>query len=175
MQRAARGERVQPMALDHVFDDGTVVNTLVSAMPLYDTAGNPRGAVGAIMDMSAHLRNEAALREADRRKDEYLAILAHELRNPLAPIRNSLHLLRLATPHDPNARRATRDDGAPGDVMVRLVDDLLDVSRITRGTISLRKEPVEIAAVVRRAVEANRALIEGCGPSPDPPRPGRSR
>ena len=163
MQRAARGEPVKPMALDHVFDDGTVVNALVSAMPLYDNAGNPRGAVGAIMDMSAHLRNEAALREADRRKDEYLAILAHELRNPLAPIRNSLHILRLATSHDPHARRATEMMDRQVNVMVRLVDDLLDVSRITRGTISLRKEPVEIAAVVRRAVEANRALIEGAG------------
>ncbi len=97
MQRAARGEPVTPMALDHVFDDGTVVNALVSAMPLYDSAGNPRGAVGAIMDMTEHKRDEAALREADRRKDEFLAILAHELRNPLAPIRNSLQILRLAT------------------------------------------------------------------------------
>jgi len=140
-----------------------VVNTIVSARPLYDAAGNPRGAVGAIMDVSAHLRSEAALREADKRKDEYLAILAHELRNPLAPIRNSLHLLRLATGHDPNAVRATEMMDRQVTVMVRLVDDLLDVSRITRGAISLRKEPVEIAAAVRRAVDANRALIEAAG------------
>jgi DNA-binding response OmpR family regulator/two-component sensor histidine kinase len=163
MQRAARGERVEPMALDHVFEDGTVVNTIVSAMPLFDAGGNPRGAVGAIMDVSAHLRTEAALREADKRKDEYLAILAHELRNPLAPIRNSLHLLRLATAHDPNVIRATEMMDRQVNVMVRLVDDLLDVSRITRGTISLRREPVEVAVVVRRAVEANRALIEAAG------------
>jgi len=163
MQRAARGEHVQPMRLDHAFEDGTVVNTIVSARPLYDTAGHPRGAVGAIMDVSAHLRSEAALREADKRKDEYLAILAHELRNPLAPIRNSLHLLRLATGHDPNAMRATEMMDRQVTVMVRLVDDLLDVSRITRGAISLRKEPVEIAAAVRRAVDANRALIEAAG------------
>jgi signal transduction histidine kinase/ActR/RegA family two-component response regulator len=163
MQRAARGEHVAPMTFDHVFDDGTVVNTIVSAMPLFDAAGRPRGAVGAIMDVSLHMRNEAALREADKRKDEYLAILAHELRNPLAPIRNSLHLLRLATKHDPNASRATEMMDRQVTVMVRLVDDLLDVSRITRGAISLRKEPVEIAAAVRRAVEANRALIEAAG------------
>jgi signal transduction histidine kinase/ActR/RegA family two-component response regulator len=163
VQRAARGEHVGPVALDYVFEDGSVVNTLVTAMPLYDAAGKPRGAVGAIMDMSAHLRNEAALREADKRKDEYLAILAHELRNPLAPIRNSVHLLRAATSHDTAASRVTEMMDRQVNVMVRLVDDLLDVSRITRGTISLRKEPVEIAAVVRRAVEASRALIEGSG------------
>jgi signal transduction histidine kinase/FixJ family two-component response regulator len=163
MQRAARGEPVAPMTFDHVFDDGTIVNTIVSAMPLFDAAGKPRGAVGAIMDVSVHMRNEAALREADKRKDEYLAILAHELRNPLAPIRNSLHLLRLATAHDPNANRATEMMDRQVTVMVRLVDDLLDVSRITRGTISLRKEPVEIASAVRRAVDANRALIEAAG------------
>jgi signal transduction histidine kinase/DNA-binding response OmpR family regulator len=163
MQRAARGEEVHPVRLEHVFDDGTVLNTLASAMPLYDPAGNPRGAVGVVIDMTAHLRNEAALRDADRRKDEYLAILAHELRNPLAPIRNSLHLLRAASANDVAASRAAEVMDRQVNVMVRLVDDLLDVSRITRGTISLRKEPVEIAAVARRAVEANRALIEAAG------------
>ena len=114
MQRAARGERVRSEALDHVFDDGTTVNTIVSAMPLFDRMGRPRGAVGAIMDVTEHRRHEAALREADRRKDEYLAMLAHELRNPLAPIRNSLHLVRLATEHDPQAAPRHRGDGAPG-------------------------------------------------------------
>jgi signal transduction histidine kinase/ActR/RegA family two-component response regulator len=163
LQRAARGERVRAETVEHVFDDGVMINTIVSAMPLFDAAGMPRGAVGAIMDVSEHKRNEAALREADRRKDEYLAILAHELRNPLAPIRNSLHLLRLASSHDTNVRRTTEMMQRQVDVMVRLVDDLLDVSRITRGAISLRKEPVEVAAVVRRAVEANRSLIEGAG------------
>jgi signal transduction histidine kinase/CheY-like chemotaxis protein len=163
MQRAARGEQVPQVRLEHVFDDGTVLNTLALAMPLYDSAGRPRGAVGVVIDMTAHLRNEAALREADRRKDEYLAILAHELRNPLAPIRNSLHLLRRATSNDVVASRAAEVMDRQVNVMVRLVDDLLDVSRITRGTISLRKEPVEVAAVARRAIEANRPMIEAAG------------
>jgi signal transduction histidine kinase/DNA-binding response OmpR family regulator len=163
MQRAARGEFVPQVRLEHVFDDGTVLNTLASAMPLYDAAGNPRGAVGVVIDMTAHLRNEAALREADRRKDEYLAILAHELRNPLAPIRNSLHLLRRATGTDAVAGRAAEVMDRQVNVMVRLVDDLLDVSRITRGTISLRREPVEVASIARRAIEANRAMIEAAG------------
>jgi signal transduction histidine kinase/ActR/RegA family two-component response regulator len=108
-------------------------------------------------------QTEAALREADRRKDEFLAILAHELRNPLAPISNSLHLLRLTSQHDPTTRRVGEMMERQVDLMVRLVDDLLEVSRITRGAISLRREVVEVAAVVRRAVEANRALIEAAG------------
>ena len=94
LQRATRGERVQDEVIDQVFDDGSVIDTLVSAMPLYDVADRPRGAVGAIMDMTELKRGEAALRDADRRKDEFLAMLAHELRNPLAPIRNALALLQ---------------------------------------------------------------------------------
>jgi signal transduction histidine kinase/ActR/RegA family two-component response regulator len=163
MQRAARGERVRRETLDQVFDDGTVVNTVVSAMPLFDADDRPRGAVGAIMDVTELKRSEIALRDADRRKDEFLAILAHELRNPLAPIRNSLHLLRLTSPHDPATRRMGEMMERQVEVMVRLVDDLLEVSRITRGTISLRKEGVEATAAVRRAIEANRALIEAAG------------
>jgi signal transduction histidine kinase/ActR/RegA family two-component response regulator len=163
LQRAARGERVYDEVIDQVFDDGSVINTLVSAMPLYDVAGRPRGAVGAIMDMTELKRGEAALRDADRRKDEFLAILAHELRNPLAPIRNSLHLLRLTSQHDPTARRVGEMMERQVNLMVRLVDDLLEMSRITRGVISLRRESVEVAAVVRRAVEASQILIEAAG------------
>jgi PAS domain S-box-containing protein len=101
-----------------------------------------------------------ALREADRLKDEFLAMLAHELRNPLAPIRNALHIMRM-----PGA-----DRGMVGQVremaerqvqhMARLLDDLLDVSRISRGRIELRKEAVDVAAVVNRSVEALRSLHE---------------
>ncbi len=105
----------------------------------------------------------AERREADRRKDEFLAILAHELRNPLAPIRNSLHILRLGARNDPTAERVTEMMERQVNHMVRLVDDLMEVSRITRGKIELRKEPVEVAAVVRSAVETSRPLIEAAG------------
>jgi len=98
------------------------------------------------------------LREADRRKDEFLATLAHELRNPLAPIRTGLDVLRRA----PNERVAarTRDmmDRQLGH-MVRLIDDLLDVSRITRGKINLQKEPITLRAAIEAAVEASRPLV----------------
>lgn len=99
------------------------------------------------------------LQAADQRKNEFLALLAHELRNPLAPIRNGLHLVRIAA--DPVAReRACAMMDRQLRHMVRLVDDLLDVSRITRSKLELRREAVELAMVVRNAVEASGELID---------------
>jgi len=114
-------------------------------------------------DVTDRKRAENALREADRRKDEFLAILAHELRNPLAPIRNSLHVLRLTTHKDPTAERVSELMERQVNHMVRLVDDLLEVSRITRGKIELRTERVELAAVIRSAVDTSRSLVETAG------------
>jgi PAS domain S-box-containing protein len=104
-----------------------------------------------------------ALRDADRRKDEFLALLGHELRNPLAPTSNALHLLKL-----PQADIAIKDQAREMlerqvEHMVRLVDDLLDVSRIMRGKVELRREPIELAAVVARAVETVQPVIEAEG------------
>src|SRR5579871_3183755 len=106
----------------------------------------------------AHL---AQLQEADRRKDEFLAMLAHELRNPLAPLRNALHIVRQRGPERRAVVRQAWDlmDRQVGH-LVRLVDDLLDVSRITRGKIELRKEAVDLAEAATRAVEAARPLID---------------
>jgi PAS domain S-box-containing protein len=112
--------------------------------------------------LEENLRAQAAeLAAADRRKDEFLAMLAHELRNPLAPILTALHLLRQdsANPATVDWARRVLERQVPH--LARLVDDLLDVSRITRGKIDLRKEKVELAAVVGSAVEAARPLIEG--------------
>jgi PAS domain S-box-containing protein len=105
----------------------------------------------------------AALREADLRKDEFLAMLAHELRNPLAPIRNAVQIFRGVGPPVPELQWATEVIDRQVHQMTRLVDDLLDVSRITRGKIELRKERVELSAVVSSAVEASRPLIEKLG------------
>ena len=105
----------------------------------------------------------ATLKEADRRKDEFLAMLAHELRNPLAPIRNAVQILRAKGPPMPELQWATEVIERQVQQMTRLVDDLLDVSRITRGKIELRKERVDLAAVVDSAVEASRPLIEKWG------------
>ena len=100
------------------------------------------------------------LAEADARKDEFLAMLAHELRNPLAPIRNSVRLLRLKAPTVDELNYARNVIERQLQNMTRLVDDLLDVSRITRGKVALQKETVELASVVERAVEVSRPLID---------------
>ncbi len=102
----------------------------------------------------------AKLQDADRRKDEFLATLAHELRNPLAPLRNALELIRLSAGDASMLDQARSLMGRQVDQMVRLIDDLLDISRITQGKLLLRKERVEIAAVVQSAVETSRPLIE---------------
>ncbi|MGC3968108.1 MAG: hybrid sensor histidine kinase/response regulator [Pirellulales bacterium] len=105
-------------------------------------------------------RAQDMLRDADRRKDEFIATLAHELRNPLAPIRNSLHILRMSAGDDPAAAQVCEMMERQVGNLVRLVDDLMEVSRITRGKIELRTERVELAAVIRSAVEISKPLIE---------------
>ena len=100
-----------------------------------------------------------ALEEADRRKDEFLATLAHELRNPLAPIHNAMHLLRLTAANEGSPYLLEMMERQVG-YLVRLVDDLLEVSRITRGKIELRKQRVELSSIIDAAVETTRPLIE---------------
>ncbi|MCW7539229.1 PAS domain S-box protein [Aquabacterium sp. A7-Y] len=132
--------------------------------------GERRGFLKIMRDVTEAMRSREtlerqalALREADHRKDEFLATLAHELRNPLAPLRNGLEILRLAA-SDPQAQeRARIVMERQLAQMVRLIDDLLDVSRISRGKIKLRIARVELAAVVRDAVETSRPLIEAAG------------
>lgn len=101
-----------------------------------------------------------ALREGDRRKDEFLAILAHELRNPLAPISNSLQLLRASTDCTEEVGQIYEIMERQVNHMVRLVDDLMEVSRITRGQVDLRRREIDLATVIQSAVETSRPLIE---------------
>jgi two-component system, sensor histidine kinase len=110
--------------------------------------------------LAERLRVEEQLREIDRRKNEFLAMLAHELRNPLAPIRNALHMLRLLAPGDTELAWPREVIERQVQHLSRLVDDLLDVSRITRGTLELRREPIDLADVVARAVETSRPWID---------------
>ena len=105
-------------------------------------------------------RSELALRVADRRKDEFLATLGHELRNPLAPLMTGLQLLKLADIRDPVVLRVRSVMERQIQHLVRLVDDLLEVSRITRGLIQLRREPLDLALVLRSAVESSRPAAE---------------
>jgi PAS domain S-box-containing protein len=110
--------------------------------------------VGVVIDQTERQLRIEALREADRRKDEFLAMLAHELRNPLAPLRNAITLLERLVPAGTTARTAVEMSDRQVRHMTRLVNDLLDVSRITQGKIELRREPVVVASAVRDAVDA---------------------
>jgi PAS domain S-box-containing protein len=114
--------------------------------------------------LEAELReSEEALKFADRRKDEFLATLAHELRNPLAPIRNGLEIMRLAGNNAVAMEQARDIMERQLEQMVRLIDDLFDLSRISRGKIGLKKEIVDLGAVMRSAIEASRPFIEQFG------------
>jgi signal transduction histidine kinase len=136
----------------------TRVNTLVSAARAALSARERQFQVrGHLIERE---RTAQALQRADRRKDEFLATLAHELRNPLAPIRNSLHILRLSNTQDETAARLYDVMERQLSHLVRLVDDLFELSRITRGQIELRPKRIELAALVRSAVETSAPLIE---------------
>jgi PAS domain S-box-containing protein len=158
LQRAARGIEVRNHEEEVRFDDGEVVHLYGNAVPLRDPNGAPRGSIGAFVDVTRLKQAEAALVEADRRKDEFLALLSHELRNPLAPILTAAQIMELrgdvATPYEREVivRQAQH--------LVRLVDDLLDVSRLARGKVTLTKNLVELAVVVGKAIEATAPLLE---------------
>jgi PAS domain S-box-containing protein len=120
------------------------------------------GFVGCVMDVTEDRRKEEALRSADQRKDEFLATLAHELRNPLAPISNGLQVLKWSL--DPAQVSRTREVMERQLAhMTRLIDDLLDVSRISLGKIELKNERLDLAAVLQSAVDASRPLIDEFG------------
>lgn len=143
--------------------DGTERSIEDSAAPIRDARGTISGAVMVFHDVTQRRRAEKALKEADQKKDHFLAILAHELRNPLVPIRNGLQILNLAGNDLTIAENARSIMDQALNQLVRLVDDLLDVSRITTGKLKLRKERVELAAVVQSAVDTTRPLIDEQG------------
>src|SRR5690606_587573 len=122
-------------------------------------AKSERARLAAESERAIRERSEA-LRAADRAKDEFLATLAHELRNPLAPLRNAVHLLRESGGADEASEALIALMDRQLNHLVRLVDDLLEMSRISRGALVLRKEKVELADVLRNAVETSRPLIE---------------
>jgi PAS domain S-box-containing protein len=143
--------------------DGTERSIEDSAAPIRDATGKISGAVMVFHDVTQRRRAEKALKEADQRKDQFLAMLAHELRNPLVPIRNGLQILNLAGNNPVMAENARSIMDQALSQMVRLVDDLLDVSRITTGKLKLRKERVDLAAVTQSAVDTSRPLIDEQG------------
>ncbi len=158
LERALQGTRV--FFEDKVPYPGNVREVSVHYIPDFDAEGRVRGCFALIEDVSARKRTERALREADRRKDDFLAILGHELRNPLAPIRTVAHVLARGTADADTVRRSAELLERQGKHLTRMVDDLLDVARIMRGRVSLHREPVLVTAVVNAAIETVRSLFE---------------
>ena len=143
--------------------DGRVTWIKGNAVPLRDESGRLVGYIGTVADISEHKQSEEGLKEADRRKDEFLALLAHELRNPLAPIRTGLELMRLAGDDRQVVEEVRAMMERQTQQMVRLIDDLLDVNRITRGAIELRKSTVELSSIIANAVDTARPAIDEAG------------
>jgi PAS domain S-box-containing protein len=138
--------------------------------PVFDATGNVVAVAGTTRDVTDRQAAEQVMREhaqrlaeADRAKDEFLATLSHELRNPLAPLRNGLEILRRTPPGDGAQVRIHSMMERQVDHLVRLVDDLMEVSRITRGNVSLQMESVDLRSVVESAVEAARPAIDAGG------------
>jgi PAS domain S-box-containing protein len=158
LQRATRGAEVRNYEEEIRFDDGEVKHLYGNVVPLRDPSGAPRGAIGAFVDVTRLKQAEAAMREADRRKDEFLAILSHELRNPLAPIITATQLMKLKgdVPAPDQLEVILRQ----AQHLVGLVDDLLDVSRVARGKVTLSRRTQEVGDIVAKAVEATAALLE---------------
>ncbi|HET9566785.1 MAG TPA: PAS domain S-box protein, partial [Vicinamibacterales bacterium] len=169
--QAARGETFRA-EIPYFVGDGSERIADVTIQPIRDDAGRVLFLAPTGVDITDRRRVEAEreklednlrelaanLSEADRRKNEFLAMLAHELRNPLAPMSNAVRALRLGGHEGESLRSASDMLERQVRQMSRLVDDLLDMSRITRGRIELRKEPLELAPVVSHAVEAARSL-----------------
>jgi CheY-like chemotaxis protein/nitrogen-specific signal transduction histidine kinase len=149
--------------IEIVRPDGSVAFVQNDVELLYDRHGNVCGCVSVCVDMTARKDVEDVLRQADRRKDEFLATLSHELRNPLAPIRNALELLRRAGPDVALRDRALGIAERQIQQLVRLTDDLLDVSRITRNKIELRCERIDLRSVISSALETTAPLSHAAG------------
>ena len=144
-------------------NDGTMGWILSRAVPILNESNEVIEWFGAALDLTARKSAEDALHDADRRKDEFLATLAHELRNPLAPLRNGLQIARLNSPADAPFRRTIEMMDRQVSMLVHLVDDLMDVSRITTGKIELRREKVTLRAVLAASAEAARSAIDARG------------
>ena len=187
MAQVATGARPEVRDAELILErpDGSRVTMVVNARAQKDERGEPTGAIACFFDMTQRSLREETLRRSDRHKTEFLAMLAHELRNPLAPILVSLDLLRRAhnidhTPSQTGGGSAASSAPPIEDVcrrvdyaltvmtrqvaqMVRLVDDLLDVARISQGKIEIRRERVEVSPVILSAVDAARPLCDRHG------------
>ena len=174
LQKLRRGERIDHYETVRKRKDGALINVSLTVSPIRDESGSIIGASKISRDITQRKlaedllrqeiaireRAEAALRDADRRKDEFLATLAHELRNPLAPIRQAALIYKAPAATDAQKRWSSDVITRQVQHMSLLLEDLLDISRITRGTLELRTQVVDLAEIVQAAVETARPLID---------------
>ena len=160
LARLRAGKRIEHFETTRVTRTGERREVSISVSPLHDAEGRVVGASKVARDITERRASERLLHEADRRKDEFLARLGHELRNPLAPIRNVAEILRRKAVGDPEQQHLCQVLDRQVHQMTRLLDDLLDMSRIRQGKLQLHKEPVDVLTVVARAVETSRPLID---------------
>jgi len=163
--RIKRGEPVHHYETIRLRKDGRPLALSLTISPVKDGSGRVIGASKIARDITERKKVELALREADQRKDEFLATLAHELRGPLAPIRNAIQILKAKGPADSDMDSARGVIDRQLQVMTRLLEDLLDVTRISRNKLELRRERIELAEVVQIALETSRPVIEAAGHS----------
>jgi two-component system CheB/CheR fusion protein len=159
----SRNQSVHDFEVEHSFPALGRKTMLLNARPFPLDSEHPELILLAVEDVSAVRERADELAEANRNKDEFLATLAHELRNPLAPIRNAVQLLGMRSLKEPDVRTARDVIARQVAVMVRLIDDLLDISRISRNELDIRKEVVELATVLESAVESSRPFLEQSG------------
>jgi two-component system CheB/CheR fusion protein len=148
-----RGDRLQQQETVRLRKDGSRVDVAVTVSPVKDERGRVIGASTVARDITERKRTEQALRDASEQKDQFLAILGHELRNPLAAIRGAAELLKLTHGGDPRLQRTQSILDRQTSHMAKLLDGLLDVSRIIRGKITLEAELVDVCAVLRDLVQ----------------------
>ena len=160
LETLKRGERIDHFETTRATKDGRLIEVSLTVSPVRNAAGVVIGASKIARDITSRKQaerrlqeREEALREADQRKDEFLALLGHELRNPLAPIHNATELLSRVLPEDSPSRMAVDMIRRQTVQLTRLVDDLLDVGRITQGRVRLRFEPLDLATVIAQAFE----------------------
>ncbi len=159
MQRAAAKLESVEEVVEIVRGDGSRITVLMTAKPILDDHGKAQGAVGIGVDITRLTEMEEALRQTNRRKDEFLAMLAHELRNPLAAVSNAITVLKLSGDVD-NMNFAKDVIDRQTRQLARLIDDLLDVSRITSGKIRLKRELVDAGTILKQAIESVAPLID---------------
>jgi PAS domain S-box-containing protein len=159
--RNERGYNAQEIVIER--PDGRRLTALAHANPFHDENGKLLGAVNVVIDITERTQNEQTLKNADRSKNQFLATLAHELRNPMAPLKNAIEYLQMKSPPSPEVKWAFGVIGRQMQQMTRMVDDLLDVARITNDKLELRKKPVELVTVLRTAMETAKPLIEDAG------------